>query len=185
MRGKFVLTGFALVSAGAIGCGWMNTRSDFERDPFVMSHLTHEKRDPMYATTDSDVHLDDETPKVRSASTSRKTPYSSEPRRLGLREGASTEAGIEPIGAKEGLSDDYGRLSGALERRKGNRGGWFIRYGSGSDTDRYGGELLIVNPDRLGLAREGDRVELEGQVVTRRPGEFGYRIRSVSFLDDR
>ncbi|MFO0944790.1 MAG: hypothetical protein U1D30_02405 [Planctomycetota bacterium] len=55
------------------GCSWVNNRSDFERDPFVMSHLTHHKDDPLYAGSESENAFEDEA-RLQSASVSRKLP---------------------------------------------------------------------------------------------------------------
>jgi hypothetical protein len=159
----------------AVGCGWMKTRSDFERDPFVMSHLTHDKKDPMFAASENDLSLDGDEPRMQSASTSRKP----KPTRY--------DAPSDPRGASAASlarADDYSWLEGRLSRQGGRSGGWYIRYATAGEGDRYGGQLRIVNNQRLGVAREGDVVRLAGRVVPQGRSDVAYEVASITILDE-
>lgn len=100
MNGTWIARAVCMGSMGIAGCGWINTRSDFERDPFVMSHLTHEKRDQMFANSDSDVTIDGEERPVRSAS---RKPPTSEPTeiegRLSFQKGKAPGWYLRPLAA--------------------------------------------------------------------------------------
>lgn len=152
------------------GCGWVNTRSNFERDPFVMSHLTHQKNDPLYAGSDSDHAFDDDKP-LQAASVSRKEPrsdyrqmsYQNEPSQLSR-------------------ASDFSWIEGRLVHRAGPESGWYVRYVDESNSGRNDAEIRLVDSPRLGLARAGDRVRLEGQVVDSDIGSPRYEVDSIVVL---
>lgn len=163
-------------SLSLVGCSWVNNRSDFERDPFVMSHLTHHKNDPLYAGSESENAFEEE-PRLQSASVSRKLPTRSSARGSHERMAYQEEKGTPTRSA------DFQWIEGRLTHRNGKNKGWFLRYATDSSQDPYQGELPLGESPRLGLAREGDRVRLEGKLV---PGDAGvnhYEIDSISVID--
>lgn len=168
MRRMWRMLGLASAVVVA-GCGWVRTRSDFERDPLVMSHLTHEKRDPMFASTDNELIVDGEERRIQAASTSRKSRYA-EPAPL-------------PVASVD--LEEFRVLDGRLHRRRGPRGGWFLHYDKLGPQDPFGGEIRLPDDARLGIAREGDRVRVEGRVLAPRAGGYEYEMASISYLDDR
>lgn len=169
-----ILAGFCLV---ATGCTWIQKRSDFDRDPFVMSHLTHHKNDPLYAGTENENSFDDERP-LRAAAVSRKTDTrtgsSGDYRPMSYRENAPE---AEPTRA-----DDFRWVEGTLERDRKSKG-WSLRYANDRAPDAHGGALRLADSPRLGLAREGDRVRLEGRLTGQGTAGERYRIDSLTVLD--
>lgn len=146
------------------GCGWISTRSDFDRDPFVMSHLTKGSGDPSVAY---DEELDGKR-SFLSASTSRKQNPSLK-RHTGRRSAAQASHAA-----------DYRWIRGRLSRSKNAPNNWSIQYPHGEASDAFGGELVLERTPKLGLLREGDLVLLEGQLVTPEPGKTSYRVTDIA-----
>src|SRR5262245_41002325 len=156
----FSRLGIVLLAASIAGngCNWITRRSDFERDPLVMSHLTHNKNDPSYAGVENE-SADDQPPQglAQSPSVSRKPPAADGYRHALFEENA-------PRRRSALHADDYSWLEGRLTLRTGKRAGWHVRYAPMTENDRFGGELLLIEHSQLKLMREGDRVHLEGKV---------------------
>jgi hypothetical protein len=131
-----------------------NNRSTFDRDPLVMSHLTHRRDDPAFAESESDVGKEDETP-IKPASISK----SNKPVRPELTAAAYG-------GPSRGRAPDYSWLRGSVRyhRDDGGENGWYIHYGR-SEKDRYEGKLRLASSPRLGLLREGDEVQITGRLI--------------------
>ncbi|MGL4461972.1 MAG: hypothetical protein ACRC1K_07450, partial [Planctomycetia bacterium] len=141
------LLGLALTSCS---CAWVRSRSDFERDPFVMSHLTHGKGDPTYAATENESSLSSEGAAGRSpvtAASLSKKPGS------GATGSVKTVGGGSSLGGS-GAAEDFRWIEGRMVYRSGKKGGWAVRFGA--PGDRYGGEIAVADAAKLGVAREGD-----------------------------
>lgn len=152
----------------ASGCQWVSRRSDFDRDPFVMSHLTHNKNDPLFTNSENDELNDD--PIKRSASTSRKF--------------VSHERGFGDVASAGGAhADNFQWIEGRLVYRGDAAGGWFIAYDESRTGDRFGGQLRIDADAHLGVLREGDRVRASGSVVQAGAGDYRYRVDAIHLLD--
>lgn len=168
-RARILLAGLT-VAVGANGCGWLTPPrlgNASQRDPLLMSHLTHGKNDPTFAGSETGMAFDDESV-VQSASVSRKyTPATSQ-----LRSQTLTD-----------VANDHSWLQGTLERREGNRPGWYVRYASASSKDPYGGVLLLQDDPRLGLLRVGDRVFIEGQVEDDVVTGPSYKLNAIRILE--
>ena len=165
-----ILGGGVATLLPAIGCGWVRNRSAFERDPFVMSHLTHSKADPLYASSENSDVFDDE-PALQAASVSRKASRSS------VRQAVAAPT-IEPL---YGHAPDYRWLRGRLERREGPRPGWYVQYAT-ADEPRFDGRLLLAANRRLDLLREGDHVRLSGRLIGVAAGDPRYHIESLTVV---
>ena len=167
-----------VLAVAASGCSWVNLRSGGpNRDPFVMSHLTHSKDDPLFAASDSSADFDEEPPLQSAFSVSRKSMFAAA-------QGVDKVARRPHVGQTgRGRAEDYRWIRGHLGRRRGTHAGWYIRYASSADADRYGGELKIDDHPRLGLLREGDRVHLEGRLVGEGSDESIYRVESIALLE--
>lgn len=151
--GRWMALGLLLPLAG---CGWIRPRSDFERDPFVMSHLTKDGDDGVAWGEKSD-------------------------RRLSFTSHKPGERADAPRD-RRAHADDYHWIVGRLDRSTDSDAGWIVIY-ENHVGDRYEGQLPLEKSSQLGLVREGDRVLLEGEVVTTRAGEHEYRVRSLALLD--
>lgn len=170
MRCFRILLAASFLSVLCNGCGWLGNRNGGERDPLLMSHLTHSKGDPMFAGTDSSVTVDD-TSVAQSASISRKILQDS--KKAPLSQASYTDVG-----------EDFTWLKGRLERRKGSRGGWYLRYASPGSKDPYGGAVLLQDDPRLGLFRVGDRVFVEGNLEKDQIAGATYKIDTVRILHE-
>ena len=161
MGRKMLLTGTALLLAG---CGWIRPRSDFERDPFVMSHLT-KGNEGAYAADDLDGRRG-----ILSASTSRK-------RVPPLPSARDTQTGGPTPSAH---ASDFSWVRGRLLRQRDEI---VVQYADGGTDDEFGGRLRLEKTPELGLFRSGDFVVVTGEVVASRPGDARYRVRSVALAD--
>ena len=140
----------ALAVAAGAGCWKAQSpyarRSNFDRDPLVMAHLTHPK-DHDYAQSESERALPDDVPPVQAASlsASKKPALGATPR------------------PERGHAADYGWLRG--QAASDGAGGWRLRYGSVGD-DRFGGSMPLAPSPRLAMLREGDQVYVTGRIAT-------------------
>lgn len=160
---------------GVGGCGWVSRSSQYERDPFVMSHLTHSKEDPMFAATDGDHHVSVDTEPSRSASLTHNS------RRPSRSNNDSSHSAFRHV-SHSAADEQYRQLNGTLGYRTGKYGGWYIRYAGKGSGDPYGGEIVFANSPRMGLLREGDQIRVEGRVVHHGSGEPRYHVDSISLL---
>lgn len=158
------------------GCGWVQPRSDFDRDPFVMSHLTHSREDPLFAGSENESTFQRDESAVQSASISNK-PGQGKKTTSDYQNTVYREQAAET--PAPGRGKDYSWLEGRLGHRTGKEGGWFIQYARSFENDNYGGELRFANTPRLGLLREGDRVLVRGAVVSDGLGDHRYRVDSI------
>lgn len=166
-----------LVSALVLaGCGTTDNGSGMERDPFMMSHLTHQKEDPLFTNSESEVSfdLDEFSMQSGSGSVSRKPTLQ------------SSDATYQRMTYSSSETDARHRLlEGQLEyHRVGHKPGWYVRYSSDPNSDRHGGRLRLVDDPRLGLFREGDRVQLEGKIVRHALGDERFQVRAFALLDE-
>lgn len=137
----------------ATGCQWIHTRSDFERDPLVSSHLNG-KKDGGSAPTSSAVANAPKTTVAR-----------------------------KPIGPGPSHAPDYRWIDGRLVYKHGRGEGWHLRYAPWYEKDRYNGEIRLAPHPRLGMVKEGDRVRVEGKVVSRPDGSVEYEATGLAFPD--
>lgn len=151
-------------------------RSEFERDPLVMSHLTHRKDDPAFAETETDVGRPDDGPTLRPASVSKKP---------GRDEAVHPDQPGAFGGPSRAHAPDYSWLRGTLTRNCSGQptARWFIQYANAGGGDRFDGVLPLANAPRLGLLREGDRVELSGRVVEATTPDPQYYVESLALVD--
>jgi hypothetical protein len=171
----------AAMTLGAVGCKstWnpfqARSKSAFDRDPLVMSHLTHSKDDPAYRDTDTDLGRYDE-PQLQPASATQSR--SNKPTAVG----DATDYGA-PLRSR---APDYAWLRGTVQYSRGEAGGpresgWIVEYGR-SSKDRYGGRLRLAPSPRLGLLREGDPVHLSGRIDARDPAHPVYDVADIILL---
>ena len=178
-----MFTTLLLVTAGAaIGCGSTEKNAGMERDPFVMSHLTHQKEDPLFAASESNESFESEDLSMQSdsESVSRKPDTA-------LAQPAIAQTPFQMTSYTENdedLEQRYRWLDGRLEQHNGRDPGWYIRYLPSGQPDRFDGLLRLASDDRLGLFREGDRVRIQGEVFRNGPGDYRYRVESISMLDE-
>lgn len=175
-RTKVVALGLAAMGLCA-GCKSTQKKSTAAdgRDPLTMSHLTHGKGDPLYAGSDNEMLVDEDRGPLKAASISRK-PESPKPRP------PVRTIGFEATAIKSHAAD-YSWIIGQLERVPGRNGGWQIKYAGPGDDDRYGGRLPFANTPRLGLLREGDTVQVEGNLVETGFDRPSYRVDSIVLRD--
>lgn len=153
------------IAAVVSGCSWLNFRSGGnQRDPLLMSHLTHGKTDPMFAGSETALTFDDQSP-IQAASVSRKYPKSQS---------------LTPT--QENTPGDFRWLKGRLERRGGPRPGWYLRYSDVAGNDPHGGAIRLQEDPRLGLLREGDHVYVEGEIIDSGLSQASYKLSSIRIL---
>lgn len=169
-QGRRWVLATALAAVGA-GCSWINSRSAFERDPLVMSHLTKDRSEGAFAADDAPVR------KSRWAWLTASHPGSAPV--LAASASSTTPSAVKTATA----APDHTWVVGRLRQRRGADNGWYIQYGHIDEEDRYGGELDVEPTPKLGLVREGDRVLLEGEVIPSRSGHPVYRVRNIARLD--
>jgi len=155
----------AMLVFAVTGCGWIQPRSGFERDPFVMSHLS-KSPDESYAW--------DRPARTRSLAmlTSRKPESTEVEDSLALKRRSDSSH-----------ASDFSWLVGKLVRDEGAKGTWYVDYDEAEASDPFGGKIALEKSPKLGMIREGDRVLLEGEVVKKRAGDARYRVRSIALLD--
>lgn len=162
----------AALATTTVGCQWINSRSAFERDPLVMSHLTNDRSESAFAADDQPAK------RGRWAWLTASHPGGAAPVQTASRSESS------PTPAKSSAAaPDHSWVVGRLRQRRGADNGWYIQYGHVDDQDRYGGELDVEHSPKLGLVREGDKVLLEGEVIPSRSGYPLYRVRNLARLD--
>ncbi|QDU61400.1 hypothetical protein Pan216_22560 [Planctomycetes bacterium Pan216] len=175
--GRFIssvaVTGFF---AGLMGCG--STQSTFDRDPFVMNHLTHGKETPALHASDSDSKST-----LDFASDEKMIPGESISRKS-----TNARAGSRPMAVPRGREatfahdPDYRWINGRLTHQEGRRPGWYVRFAEKHDDDEYDGALLLANDPRLGMFREGDLVHVEGTVVEHGLGDNRYHLDNIALM---
>ena len=154
-----------ILASVVTGCGWIQPRSGFERDPFVMSHLS-KSSDESFAW--------DQPSRTRSLAM------------LTSRKPATKDAKDDFVAERPSDTShaaDFSWLVGKLVHREGTNGGWYVDYDDAGEADPYGGQLDLEKSPKLGLVRAGDRVLLEGEVVKKKSGNARYRVRSLALLD--
>jgi hypothetical protein len=170
MRLTLILTPALL--AASTGCNWINPRSNFERDPFVMSHLTKGSPDGGFAS--------DEAPVRKSrwrwfTASNSKPPPPNEPNPTRL--AAQTAGWDVPT-----HDPDYSWIVGRLRQRRGAHPQWYVEYAR-PGADPYNGEIDLEPSPELGLVREGDRVRIEGRLQHHSDARPRYRIENLARLD--
>lgn len=173
------LVGVCVLAVTAGGCKWVGGKSDFQRDPFVMSHLTHNKNDPLFASSEGDEDWDSPT---RSASA---TARKAEVARTSAPATPAQRSPYQQVSARapRGRAEDFKWIEGRLEHRNGNKPGWHIRYATNAENDTFGGEIRLANNPRLGLMREGDLVYVTGRLMDGDNAERRYEVETISLLD--
>jgi hypothetical protein len=79
-------------------------------------------------------------------------------------------------------AEDYSWVEGRLVHRSGNEAGWYLRYDNAAGAGSKEGELRLVDSPRIGLARVGDRVRVEGHLIKSDIGSDRYEIDSIVVL---
>jgi hypothetical protein len=169
-----------ICAAASGGCSTSQFRSPTagarqKTDPLVMAHLTHSKEDPQFAGTENGTHFDSDSTIQAAVSQSRKSSYTTV--------ADDRTAGSPPV-RPIGRAFDYSWLEGRLAYRSHRRAGWYLRYAPAVSNDLHGGELLLENDPRLAMFREGDRVYVEGAIVSHQLGDQRYRVESISLRSD-
>lgn len=154
-------------SLGLLGCAGSGTaRNGSDRDPFVMSHLTHGKGDPAFAGTENAYSLGEDPAGSTKWASNKPRPLQVHGRLPGFAEPPSSSADVPR------------QLTGTLGFHEGPMGGWHLRYGCASSDDPLGGQVQLADHERLGLLRVGDRVYVTGHLVPW--GRDGHRLRIQS-----
>ena len=80
-------------------------------------------------------------------------------------------------------AENYGWLIGELQRVHAPSHQWKIRYARLDEHDEWGGSMILAPDARLDQCRNGDKVYVEGEILTARPSLYLsgplYRIRTI------
>ena len=170
MRARMLgITSIMLFSAGLTGCKWVSPRSNFERDPLVMSHLSTSNKRSYGAT---------ETATPKGNYQTRYLDPRSGVERTSHDEAQSAE--IKSIGWP-----DYKSITGRVHYRIGKNPGWYLHFVQRNVDDRFGNAVMLAESPKLGLLREGDLVRIQGDIVNLYPGDIRYRVDLVTVLSEQ
>jgi hypothetical protein len=146
-----MLASWAISTAG---CSWINPRSGFERDPFVMSHLSRS----------DDFAFDGRAgdPSIARLSRSNRTalPSASPPR-------LSTHA------------SDFSWVMGRIAPSTQEDGAWALQFDDSKGERR---EIPLEHHPLLGQVRPGDKVMVEGNLVATSRSPRTMRVRRVALI---
>ncbi len=156
----------------SIGCQWISPRSNFERDPLVMSHLSNRS-----TSAKRSVGYSDEAGKSK--------PYESRylnPNGNGIERASLNDS--ESGSVRNADWPEYKSLTGRVHYRIGRNPGWYLHFTQRNRNDKLGAAIMLADGPKLGLIREGDLVRISGEIVDTTPGDMRYRVDSVTVLSE-
>jgi hypothetical protein len=146
-----ILTAAWLIST--TGCSWINPRSGFERDPFVMSHLSRS----------DDFAFNGEAPASRVAYAARNSS-----------ESATGQGRSLPTHA-----DDFSWVMGRIAPSTQEDGVWALQFDDSKGLQR---EIPLESHPLLGKVRPGDKVMVEGNLVPTARSPKTMRVQRVALI---
>lgn len=149
-------------------------RPQAPRDPMVMSNLTHDKEDVMFASTENEREMESSGGLMHAASISKKSNYS--PESPGL-----APAAVTVESALLGSSTVEGRLT----YRERPSQGWFIQNEDRVTGESSGARFRLLDAPHLAMFRDGDWVRVHGDAERDAEGQDILRVQGIHLTDSR
>ncbi len=144
-----LMASWALSTAG---CSWINPRSGFERDPFVMSHLSRS----------DDFAFDGRTGDTTVAGVNRPSRMASD---------SNPKLSTHAV--------DFSWVMGRIAPSTEEDGAWTLQFDDSKGEKRA---IPLENHPLLGKVRPGDKVMVEGNLVPSSRSSRTMRIRRVALI---